>query len=313
MPAMTKFARIAPAGLELLSRHRLWTRIQRQSVQRAIQSAPNSAPHRGARGRDISHHDEDFLTSDDPDFHPTDVMEDADGSLLVVETGAWYLHSCPVSRIAKPEIKGAIYRVRKKGAPQVDDPRGAKLRLAARIPAEHASLLGDPRPAVRDQAVERLVQAGEAAVQPVIQVRETILQRKCGRRPFSRWRVWERQKRCAPRWTIATSWCAWRRHGWRACARDHEAMPRLMQIVVKDHPAARRQAATALGQIGDARAVPALLAAAADPDDRFVEHAIIYSLITLVTPQPVAAALTNRSSKIRKAALIAWTRWTTRP
>ena len=34
--------------------------------------------------------DTDFLTSVDPDFHPTDVMEDADGSLLVVDTGAWF-------------------------------------------------------------------------------------------------------------------------------------------------------------------------------------------------------------------------------
>ncbi|MEQ9068326.1 MAG: hypothetical protein RLO18_16440, partial [Gimesia chilikensis] len=31
--------------------------------------------------------EEDFLVSDDPDFHPTDVIEDADGSLLVINTG----------------------------------------------------------------------------------------------------------------------------------------------------------------------------------------------------------------------------------
>ena len=33
--------------------------------------------------------DSDFLTSEDRDFHPTDVIEDADGSLLVVDTGPW--------------------------------------------------------------------------------------------------------------------------------------------------------------------------------------------------------------------------------
>ncbi len=60
---------------------------------------------------------ENFLTSDDPDFRPTDVFEDADGSLLVVDTGGWFRIGCPVSQVAKPDIKGAIYRVRKVGAP----------------------------------------------------------------------------------------------------------------------------------------------------------------------------------------------------
>src|SRR5262249_16185706 len=34
--------------------------------------------------------DEDFLVSNNLDFHPTDILEDADGSLLVVDTGGWY-------------------------------------------------------------------------------------------------------------------------------------------------------------------------------------------------------------------------------
>jgi glucose/arabinose dehydrogenase len=32
----------------------------------------------------------DFLSSDDPDFHPTCVLEDSDGSLIVLDTGGWY-------------------------------------------------------------------------------------------------------------------------------------------------------------------------------------------------------------------------------
>ena len=34
--------------------------------------------------------DSDFLVCEDVDFHPTDVLPDADGSLLVVDTGGWY-------------------------------------------------------------------------------------------------------------------------------------------------------------------------------------------------------------------------------
>ena len=39
----------------------------------------------GASFKAESH--EDFLVSDNPDFHPPDVVEDADGSLLVIDTG----------------------------------------------------------------------------------------------------------------------------------------------------------------------------------------------------------------------------------
>ncbi|HKX60208.1 MAG TPA: PVC-type heme-binding CxxCH protein [Verrucomicrobiae bacterium] len=55
--------------------------------------------------------DEDFVTTDDPDFHPSDVMEDIDGSVLVVDTGAWYVHHCPTGRIRKAPAQGGIYRV----------------------------------------------------------------------------------------------------------------------------------------------------------------------------------------------------------
>src|SRR5690606_36147557 len=47
------------------------------------------------RGSTWASRDEDFLTTDDPDFHPSDVLEDADGSLLVVDTGSWYVQHCP--------------------------------------------------------------------------------------------------------------------------------------------------------------------------------------------------------------------------
>ena len=57
-----------------------------------------------------------FLESDQTDFHPTDVIEDADGSLLVADTGSWYMICCPTSKIAKPHVLGSIYRIQKKGS-----------------------------------------------------------------------------------------------------------------------------------------------------------------------------------------------------
>jgi putative heme-binding domain-containing protein len=63
--------------------------------------------------------DHDFLSSPDIDFHPTDVIQCADGSLLVVDTGGWYKLCCPTSQLAKPEVPGAIYRIYPKHRPPV--------------------------------------------------------------------------------------------------------------------------------------------------------------------------------------------------
>ncbi|HEY1064953.1 MAG TPA: hypothetical protein VGE52_02540, partial [Pirellulales bacterium] len=66
---------------------------------------------------------QDFLHSTHDDFHPTDVLEDADGSLLAIDTGGWFLNGCPTSQVAKPEALGGIYRLRRRDAKPLDDPR----------------------------------------------------------------------------------------------------------------------------------------------------------------------------------------------
>ena len=60
-----------------------------------------------------------------PDAHLTDVLEDRDGSLLVVDTGGWFRIGCPSSLMAKPDVAGAIYRIRRKIAPAKVEPWGA--------------------------------------------------------------------------------------------------------------------------------------------------------------------------------------------
>ena len=102
--------------------------------------------------------------SDIRDFHPTDVIEDADGSLLVIDTGGWYKLCCPTSQLAKPEVFGAIYRVRRKGSASAGDPRGRTLAWSTMSPADLALRLDDPRPAVQSRALHLLGMAGQAAV-----------------------------------------------------------------------------------------------------------------------------------------------------
>src|SRR5713101_1411238 len=234
MPVMTKFARIAPAGL---------LRYRSASFGPAYEGNLFSAqfnPHRVQRhilrrdGATFRTDDEDFLTSLDPDFHPTDVMEDADGSLLVVDTGAWFIHGCPISRVAKPEVKGSIYRVRRTGAPAVHDARGEALKLAEKAPADLARYLEDGRPAVRDRAVELLVEAGEPAVDALTNVR--------GHSPAY-------EARAAALWALYRIGTPRAEEGLRAAlddanfrvrvaaaravgmARDHDAVDRLMRMV----------------------------------------------------------------------------------
>ncbi|MEY2410323.1 MAG: hypothetical protein QOF48_2993 [Verrucomicrobiota bacterium] len=111
-------------------------------------------------GSTFSTVDSDFLVSDNADFHPTDVMEDADGSLLVIDTGGWYKLCCPTSQLPKPDVFGAIYRIRRNAAPKVDDPRGLKLDWEGMKPDALARLLDDKRPVVSRRAIEALVRNG---------------------------------------------------------------------------------------------------------------------------------------------------------
>jgi hypothetical protein len=102
-------------------------------------------------GATFTTRDVDLLACDHPDFHPTDVLEDADGSLLIVDTGGWYKVCCPTSQLAKPDVLGAIYRLRKSGQPRVEARRAARLVTAERRragrPAGRSPAI---RPAPRD-------------------------------------------------------------------------------------------------------------------------------------------------------------------
>lgn len=308
MPVMTKFARIAPSGLIQYRgtgfgpeyRGNLFTaqfnphRIQRHVLRR--------------EGATFRTEDSDFVTSTDPDFHPTDVIEDADGSLLFLDTGGWYVDACPLSKISKAERKGAIYRIRRSAATRLPDPRGSGLDFDSLSPAELAKHLEDPRPAVRDRSLERLVARGEASVEALLGAREhsADAEARCAA-VFGLGRIATATALAAVRAALADADLQVRIAAARVAGmvRDREAVERLAEIAKRDELPVRRQAATSLGRIGDPRAVPALLEAAAGVRDRFVEHALIYALIELKTPGPMLAALTAAAPETRKAAMIA--------
>ena len=66
-----------------------------------------------AKGVTFSAETTDLLATEDTDFHPTDVLQDPDGSLLIVDTGGWYKLCCPTSQLWKPDVLGCVYRIRR--------------------------------------------------------------------------------------------------------------------------------------------------------------------------------------------------------
>ena len=104
----------------------------------------------------------EFLSCDDAEFHPTDVIEDADGSLLVIDTGGWFYRGCPTSQFAKPEMLGAIYRVRRSGMTTLVDPRGDRIDFNAEPDANLMRLLHDTRRVVRERTMDECVRRGPA-------------------------------------------------------------------------------------------------------------------------------------------------------
>jgi putative membrane-bound dehydrogenase-like protein len=255
--------------------------------------------------------DEDFVSSPDLDFHPTDVLEDADGSLVVVDTGGWYKLCCPSSQLHKPDVLGGVYRVRRKGAAQVEDPRGLKLAWKTMSPRELAGLLDDPRPAVRQRAIEALGRKGGDAASSL---RGNVF---AANRPSEARRnaVWAatRIDHPAARALVTGALSDPDETVRQAAAhsasvrRDRAAVPMLTHLLHGSSLPNRRAAAEALGRIGDKSVVPDVFKAIGELSalDRILEHSLTYALIELDDPEGTAAGLRSADARVRRAALVA--------
>ena len=209
-----------------------------------------------------------FIESDQTDFHPTDVIEDADGSLLVADTGSWYMICCPTSKIAKPDILGAIYRIQKKGSHPVVDPRGLKLDWTQ----PQVDWLSDQRPAVVKRAIDSLANANNIDALRSSSARISVvwtLHRIPGQRARDAVRELLSAEASDVRAAAIHSVALWR---------DQHALKPLIKLLSHDDPQLRRLAAMALGRIGDSEAVKPLLQASSTEMDPFLSHALVYAL-----------------------------------
>ncbi|MCA9097027.1 MAG: HEAT repeat domain-containing protein, partial [Planctomycetaceae bacterium] len=310
MPVLTHFGPAAPAGLTCSQSAALG-----EEYQGALYSAQFSLHKIGRhrlipQGASFKTEDSDLILSDNLDFHPTDVLEDADGSMIVVDTGPWYKMCCPSSQLAKPDILGAIYRVRRKDAPAAKDPRGLALNLTAETPVQLVKHLADSRHVVAQHAGWELSNRGDAAV-PAL---EDFLQSEPS--PIAR-----RQAV----WTLCrTPGSAARQAVRRALTdvdedvrqvaihsislhRDATSIAALERILTRGTSAHnKRAAAESLGRLHTPSVVPTLLSAAAKvDDDRILEHSITYALIELGFPDATRAGLASNSSQTIRTSLIA--------
>jgi glucose/arabinose dehydrogenase len=253
--------------------------------------------------------DKDFLTSSVHDVHITDAFEDADGSLLFIDMGAWFTYGFPHNPIPKPEVQGGIYRIRRTDAKPVADPWGKSLKLAGRGAAELTPLLDDPRPRVRDQVIARLAKIGPDAV-PHLESVVTSPKQSLEARRNAVWalcRIPVPAARSALRLALSDKELSVRLTAAHAVSveRDHGASATLMSLVQSDEPPVRLKAAEALGRIGKASAVPALLDGLRKGGDRFLEHALIYALVRINDRVATLTALEDADPKVRQAGLIA--------
>jgi putative heme-binding domain-containing protein len=308
MPPMTHLGPAAPAGLVRYESRAFGPEYQ-DNLFAALFNMHKVTRHiLEPNGATFTTRDHDFLVSDNIDFHPTDVLADADGSLLVIDTGGWYKLCCPTSQFPKPDVLGAIYRVRRTEMPRAADARGRTLAWHAMPPAELVKLLDDSRPAVRRRAVEALGGMGIEAVPALSDAIRGPSSAEARRNAI--WvatRIESRGARVAVRPALSDPDETTRQVAIHSISlwRDHDALPALLPLLANSSAHNRRAAAEAMGRIGGKTAIPSLFDALQSTTDRFLEHSLTYALIEIADRDTISTGLRSSQPAVRRAALVA--------
>lgn len=308
LPVVSEYSRVAPSGIATYRNTTLGADFM-DNMFTAQFNTHSVLRHSITReGASFKLDDEKFLWTDNGDFHPTDVLEDGDGSLLIVETGGWFIKGCPLSQVSKPQLKGSIYRITKKGAPKIADKYGNDIEWETISSDKMTGYLADSRPLVADRALTSIVERGEGVIETLSAVLKNNSSEDARTKAvFALYRIGTDQALKAARSSLDDENVQVKVAGARVLglAKDGESVPKLIPLVQSADPAVKRQSATALGQIGDVSTIPSLLDAAANTEDRFVRHAITYSLITMNQPEMVVQGLNHSSTAVKEIAMIA--------
>lgn len=308
MPVLAHLGAAAPCGLARLESEQLGA-VYRDNVLACLFNMHKITRHVLQKsGAGFESHTSDFLVSDNLDFHPTDVMEDADGSLVVINTGGWYKLCCPTSQLWKPDILGAIYRIRRSGSHQRKDPRGKTISWPSLSNRQLIDLLADPRFAIRNRARQALGKHGVEAVANLAQVVAASPTRQ--QRLHAVWALTQidgSEARKAVRHALDDEDETVRQAALHSISVTRDQQAEEAVVTMLDSPSLhnRRAAAEALGRIGSADAVPHLLAAAAHGTDRILEHSLIHASLEIGNVPSTRLALEDDHPRVRRAAMIA--------
>jgi putative membrane-bound dehydrogenase-like protein len=302
MPIMTHVGPAAASGLEMprsdalgLRGNLLCCQFNLRKVSRHILTAD---------GATYKTEDSDLVVSDQVDFHPTDVIEDADGSLLIADTGGWYRICCPTSTLAKPAVLGAIYRLRKKDSPRLEDPRGLKIDWNKADGVTLLSLIAEPRPAVADRAMSALARRRDCKTLGAALGSGSVPERLNA--VWTLARIPGDSARAAVRASLTDPDSEVRNLAARTVAlwHDQAALDRLKALLADpDSDAAlRRTAAAALGVLRNRSAVPHLLKAGEGKVDRFLQHALAFALYEIGDEASLPTDLTGSAGDLARTA-----------
>ncbi len=260
-----------------------------------------------AKGSTFETRDRDLVTTEDPDFHPSDVVEDADGTLLVIDTGSWYIHHCPTGQIRKAAAKGGIYRVQPQGWNSPGDSWGSKFDWRGASDARLIELLADERWAVHERASRLLVGRGSstgAALAGALrgEKRAQISQRLI-------WvlaQIGDGQSRIALQGALNNSHVdvvVTAARGLALCG-DKTASDGLTRLLAHREPGVQLALAEALGRCGSQEDLPAVWDALRRKPDRFVDHALTLAAYRVADEQSLLQALSDRHPGVRRAAML---------
>lgn len=314
LPIMSRIGPVAPAGMVLpradagrpgyaLSLY--YSEIETRRVIRMTLEREGST----YRGRP-----EVFASSTSPQIHFADVIEDADGSLLLVDTGTWTPRGMTTPEASQAGSAGAIHRVRRTGMKPTVDPRGATIDWNTADSAILVPLLGDNRFAVRDRAIAALAGRGAEAVPALTAALELPNGLMRSNAVWALTRIGTPGAQTAVRRALLDLDA-----GVRAVAcqsvlitGDPAAATQLVAKLGDDALFVQREAAHALGRLRNPAAVAALGGAAAIPRDPMLTHALIRALIEINAPAETRALLNHREPRARQAASIAISQMTGR-
>ena len=311
LPAISMFPAVAPSGLvryesndrndafhgQLFSAQHNARKVQRHKLSRV--------------GSTFASQNIDFVTSESADFHPSDVLQDADGSLLVIDTGGWYVQHCPTGRIRDSRAPGGIYRIRRQDAvnekPNRAQAWGLELDWKNASPEQLCGLLSDPRPMVRHRAGLLLRRHDDRAVGPLgrtlehaedAQTKQLAIWALAGCTDPSSLEPLQQALESDQSEVVMTAARALGLRGEESCSW------RLCKLLSTGEPPVRRAAADALARCGQPDAVSALLGALNGEPDRFLKHALIHAIHRLASEQQLLSALADPDPAVQRCGLL---------